>query len=338
MTAIIGTCHLCCKTAQLRTEHIIPESIGGVLKKRLYCETCNCTCGHSIDAELARQFGPFATFLHIPRERGKNQPVSITCETTGLEMRCDGQTIKRAEPVVKVHTKNESGALTGFEVYGRSLQETKTISDGLINKHNLDPKDYTVESIWHPPSIMSHNFVINNELIRRGIAKIAYGFACIKLPIGKILSPSFDNTRDFILGNSKQILSSPNFTHTNFIIDNEKPLHRVHLSLNGRNRLFVGYVALFGTFRYTVLLSENIQSELQWPGFDYTYNPLTQREIPTRAYFVAPALTRQEVVSKQSAEQIDNALQKGWEIAAAHSPVMGQVLSVGVVTKKDQPA
>ena len=320
-----GICYLCGMKTTLSSEHIIPQCLGGVLKASLYCPSCNSECGHDVDSELARQFGRYATLLQIARERGENQPFTIVSDENGLKFRCDGKMITRADPVVRID-QDDSGKIKAVEVLARNEEELRSIFQSIAKKYNIDPALMIFEQVETPPPVGSHDFVLDNPLIHRSIGKIAYGFACSRLPQNIVLSKAFEAIRHFILGENEESLTSSNFAHGSFMVDNRRPLHKVHLCLNRRERLLGGYVVLFGTFRYTVLLSETLDSGVEWPAIDYTYNPVTQREVVGNLNFIAPDLTREEFVApKQTKEQVLRALQRGQDVIVAHSPMLGGV-------------
>ena len=45
-------CILCCKNAELTTEHIIPDSLGGILTCKFLCTSCNSSLGKSFEAAV----------------------------------------------------------------------------------------------------------------------------------------------------------------------------------------------------------------------------------------------------------------------------------------------
>lgn len=328
-----GTCYLCRRMGELSSEHIIPQCLGGVVSERLYCARCNSTSGHEIDAELAKQFGRYATLLGIRRERGRNQPTSVVCEDSGLRLTFDGKTLARETPVVRID-KDDAGRVLAFEIAGRSREECESILGGICRKYSIDPALAKSERIEQPAQEVSDEIVIDNQAIRRAIAKIAYGFASSRLPAKLILAESFSPIRDFVLGKAEVSLASPNFVHGEFMLDNTRPLHKVHISLNRRDRLVAGYVALFGTFRYTVLLSGSLNSEVEWPAIDYTYDPVSQRDVPMNLNFRAPHLNRDQVLHpKQSCQQVGDALQRGMDMMQGYIAGLEEV-SIEMVGSK----
>lgn len=97
-----GTCFSCLKVRLLTAEHIIPQSIGGRLKPRLYCKDCNSAFGTVLDKEISDQFGHIATTLQIRRERGTVQPFTVEDIETKTELLFDGKQLKRKDPIINL--------------------------------------------------------------------------------------------------------------------------------------------------------------------------------------------------------------------------------------------
>lgn len=320
-----GICYLCGRENNLTVEHVIPQCLGGVLSQPLYCNKCNGATGHNIDAELAKQFGRYATILCISRDRGQNQPFEMYTEGSDLLLRCDGRNLSRVEPVVRIETTSE-GKLSEAEVIARSKAELQNIFKGISARYNIDPQVDVVEPIENPAPTAYHEIVIDNPKIRRAVAKIAYSFACLRLPPALVTSSAFAAIREFILGSSGASLACANYVAGDFMIDNQRPLHKLHLKLERENGLLIGYVALFGTFRYSVLVAEGVRSDVAWPGIDYTFNPVTQREVRGNEDFVAPSIGKENAIApKNSRQQVLQALNRGEKVIAAHSPIINDV-------------
>jgi hypothetical protein len=312
-------CRICCEPKELNQEHIIPQCLGGVLKKRIYCTNCNSELGHDVDAELAKNFGKYATFMNIGREHGVNQPFSIKDEITGLALKFDGERLCRKRPEVNMDT-NSDGKLEGFEIIGRSEKELHEIFIGIAKEYNIDSSLVVFDQPQHQPPYSGNEFYLDNDSISKAIAKIAYGFACWKLSNEIILSSSFSKIRNYLKDEPCENLVSANYAHTDFMTDNKRPLHKIHLSINRPEKLVVGYVALFGVFRYTVLLSDCYESRIDWSAIDYTYDPTTQKEVPVKPLFTAPDLTKEQIVNpRQSEAMVLEALNTGMGVIAEHS-------------------
>ena len=62
-------------------EHILLNALGGhIHSKKLICKNCNSALGSTSDDELAKELNFFASFLDVPRQRGKNQIIKTLDE------------------------------------------------------------------------------------------------------------------------------------------------------------------------------------------------------------------------------------------------------------------
>lgn len=319
---------MCGKIRKLNLEHIIPQCLGSPLEKRIYCVECNSNLGHELDVEIAERFGRYATLLKVKRKRGKNQEVIIEDDKSNLRVKFNGDRFCRVDPAV-TKKKNKEGKIEEVEVLARSAKERDKIFRSLAKKHNFDLALVVSDEVEYPPPSTVNDLVLGGDTIYRAIAKIAYGFASWKLPRSVILSDSFKSIREYIKGTHSEKLVSANYEHTDFMTDNHRPLHKVYISFDRSKGTVVGYVALFGAFRYTVLLSDSFRSEIEWPGIDYTFNPVSQREVPANLVFRAPALTRKQVVSPSNKpERVRHCLERGLNIIAEHTNGMLKNVSV----------
>jgi hypothetical protein len=168
----------------------------------------------------------------------------------------------------------------------------------------------------HPgPVDVEREFIFDNALIRRAISKIAYGLVCTKIPCQYILSSSFDDIRNYIRFGTDKNLASANFRNTQFMSDNIRPLHKIHISFNRRDRLVIGFICLFGIFKYTTLLSKEFNSVIDLADLDYTFDPTTGKEILTKSNFMAPEIGIKDVLSpKHSQKIVLDELRKGHKI------------------------
>lgn len=307
-------CFVCKEPRSLTVEHIIPQAIGGTLKARLYCKECNGTFGHALDDEISKQFGWVGTLLNIKRERGKSQPYEVKELKSGTALLFDGKSLKRKSPVVKIASK-DGKKLDFADVTARSERELREICAS-IQRHYKVPADVQPFQDIHPgPTDAEREMTIDNALLRRAVSKIAYGFVCIKLHQHIIFSSVFEAVRQYVKVEEHPSLACANFVHTGFMTDHIRPLHKVHVALNRSQRLLVGYVSLFGIYRFTVLLAENFESELEWPGLDYTFDPVSRKQVVGNDNFRAPQLTKENVLHpKQSKNLVQTELNRGCKV------------------------
>ena len=311
----MSICLACEKSRELAEEHIIPQSLGGRLKANLYCKDCNDKFGRDIDSELFNQYGRFATILRIKRERGVPQLFEVKDVSKEITLTFDGVNFQRKDPVVILEHEEDGKTLKSANITARSESELKKICGSIKKKYNLNHDIKTFQDIHQGPTDTVHEFTIDNNLIRRAITKIAYSFLCTKISKSKILSPAFRDARAYIKEGVGCDLAHLNFIHTQFMIDYTRPLHKIHIALNKNRNFVVGYVSIFGIFRFTVLLSENFRSQFEWPGLDYTYDPVRGKEIFGNENFRARPLNKEEILCpKQSKSFVVSQLCEGQKV------------------------
>ena len=299
-------------------EHVIPQAIGGRLKARLYCKVCNDAFGDALDDEISKQFGWVGTLLNIKRERGKAQPYEVKELKSGTTLLFDGKNLKRKNPVVKVVSK-DGKKLDFADVTARSEQEFKRICASIERHYDVPGGMKTLKDLHPGPTDAERVMMIDNTLLRRAVSQIAYGFSCIKLPESVVFSPTFDAIRQYIKATDKPALACANFVHTGFMTDHRRPIHKIHVALNRNQGLLVGYVCLFGMYRFTVLLEEGFKSELEWPGLDYTFDPVRRKQLVGNDNFRAPQLTKEKILHpKQSKDFVQTKLDKGHKVIASY--------------------
>jgi len=318
----------------LTAEHIIPQSIGGRLKPRLYCKDCNSAFGTVLDKEISDQFGHIATTLQIRRERGTVQPFTVQDIETKTELLFDGRQLKRKDPIINLKF-GPDGSVTSVDVTARTESDLNRIMQGLRTRYGLTGNGRKFQDPHSGPTDTTHTRLFNTALIGRAVTKMGYGFLCYKLPT-LTLSSALDEARHYIQTGQGRDLACVNFLDTRFMVDNVRPLHKIHITFDRAAHLIVGFVSIFGIFRYTVLLSKEYRAELELADVDYTYNPVTQRLVEGNANFIAPRLREDKILSPR--EPLDMARR---ELIAAlrvlESYVSNQVL-LDIELQKSQPS
>jgi hypothetical protein len=306
-------CFCCCESKQLTEEHIIPQSLGGKLFARIYCKDCNDKFGSEIEAELSKYFRYFCSALKIERDRGKNQPFEVTLLKNGVELISNGREFKRKKPVVEI--KKDGDKVEYIKIIARSEKELDKITQGFKRKYLLT-HEFKTEMERHPgPLNVEREFIFDNSLIRRAVCKIAYNLICIRIPSQYVLSSSFNEIRGYIKLGAEKDLASANFRNTSFMSDYVRPLHKIHISFNRGKKLVIGFICLFGIFKYTALLSREFNSIIDLADLDYTFDPTTGREICTKPNFVAPEIGINDILfPKHSKKLVVDELMKGHKI------------------------
>lgn len=316
---IDNRCFACNKPSELTKEHIIPQAIGGRLKAALYCKTCNETLGRELDAEVSKQFGYIGTLLNIRRERGKPQSFEVEERTSGITLISNGKNLRRKDPIVEIESA-DGEKLDSSDITARSEKDLKKICAGIEKRYKVSGKGKTFQDVHPGPTDIERTITIDNALLRRAVSKIAYGFLCTKISKNIILSPPFEVVRAHIGTDRGPALACANFIHTRFMTDYIRPLHKIHVALNKRDKLVVGYVSLFGIFRFTVLLAEDYESKLEWPALDYTFDPVRLKEVVGNDNFRAPQLTKANILHpKQAKKFIQDELHRAYKMIYAYS-------------------
>ncbi len=305
-------CFTCKGTKVLTDEHVIPQALGGRLKAKLYCKVCNENFGKSIDAEITNQFGNIATILKIKRERGNVQPFVVEDINRKITLVFDGKAFRRKDPIVEIESEADGKALKYANITARSKKELENRIRDIKRRYQVKREIKTFHEVNPGPTDTKYEITIDNTLIRRAVTKIAYSLLCIKVPKDAVLESAFDEVREYIKDGKGIDLACANFIHTQFMTDYIRPLHKIHIALNRQRKVAVGYVSLFGTYRFTVLLSTKYISLLEWPGLDYTFDPVRRREVFGNERFRAPDLSKENILHpKQSKEFVQQELNKG---------------------------
>lgn len=303
----------------LTQEHVIPQALGGRLKANLYCKVCNENFGRVIDAEITKQFGNIATILKIKRERGKPQSFEVVDVNNKINLVFDGEGFRRKDPIVKIEPENDGKTLKSADITARSKKELEKICDSIQKRYQVPGEIKTFEDAHPGPTDTKYEITIDNTLVRRAVTKIAYSLLCTKIPKYTILSSAFEEVRVYIKDGKGPDLACANFIHTQFMTDYIRPLHKIHIAMNRSEKLIVGYVSIFGIYRFTALLSDKFVSQFEWPGLDYTFDPVRLQEVFGNERFRAPAITKKNILHpKQSKEFVQTELNKGQKVIASY--------------------
>jgi len=315
---MVDQCFACTQPKELTSEHIIPQAVGGKLKAYLYCKECNDQFGREIDSEISKQFGKIATLLNIRRERGKTQPFDVMETSAGTELVFNGKGFARKNPIIKISSKNGK-KLDAADITARSKKEIQERWASIQKRYETSGEMKPFREAHPGPTDATYKITIDNALLRRAIAKIAYNFLCVKFQKGIVFSSAFDGLRAYIKDGKGPHLSHANFVHTQFMTDNVRILHKIHMALNREEKMVVGYVSIFSIYRFTVLLSDSFSSQLEWADLDYTFDPVRRKEVLGNERFRVPNISKQDILHpKQSKEFVLAELSKGSKIIESY--------------------
>ena len=312
-------CFACKNPNVLTEEHVIPQALGGRLKANLYCKVCNENFGKGIDSEITKRFYNIATILKIKRERGKSQPFEIVDINNEIKLIFDGETFRRKDPIVKIEPEADGKTLKSANITARSKKELENRIKDIQRRYKVHGEMKTFQEVHPGPTETKYEITIDNTLIRRAVTKIVYSLLCIKVSKDVVLESAFDEVREYIKDGKGPDLACANFIHTQFMTDYMRPLHKIHIALNRQKKVAVGYVSLFGIYRFTVLLSSKYTSQLEWPGLDYTFDPVRRQEVFGNERFRSPYLSKENILHpKQTKEFVQQELNRGQKVIESY--------------------
>ncbi len=235
-------------------EHIIPNAIGGRLSSnKLICRNCNSESGNRWDAVLCNQFTSLCVFFGVTRERG-DVPNLILSNKDGEQnvISFDGRFQPRKPEFSQDHI---NGNETRITVKSNNQKEAKKIIKSLCNKNKYKADISTME---HRETLCAGqgldttlSFDLAGPEVGRSIAKMMYLYS---LEVG-LEKGSARNIYDYLSVSNAPQCYGPYYDED--IVVNRPdniPLHIV--SLCAKNNKVIGYIELFGLFKYIFNISD----------------------------------------------------------------------------------
>jgi len=269
-----------------------------------------------LDEILSINYGKIGTLLNIKRERGEPQPFDVVETSTQTPLVFTGKGLSRKKPTVIIKSKDGKN-LEFADVTARTQKELERIKASLKGRYEISEsaEQKTFQENRSGPIDANFKIIIDNKSIRRAISKIAYSFLCTKIPKDQILSSTFEDVRNYIKDGTGSDLACANFIHTKFMTDYSRPLHKIHVALNRGKLMVIGFVMLFGIYRFSILLSDTLVSHLDWPGLDYTFDPVLSQNVCGNERFMVPAFIKDNILRpKQSKKFVFDELNIGFKM------------------------
>lgn len=275
----MGVCYLCGNEFnQISTidhgEHVVQQAIGGnLIIKGILCKNCGGKLSKEIDSPFNSIFQGIATRLNIKTDRNVKNSPSITgeiiSEKDAYNMNLRGIQVFwkdfKVTPIKPFHRLSEDRKKVIVYSAKKQFENYKVIVKKEIESMGFE----------NPPEILlcddidcsvRYEFPMDNKAFKRGVAKIAIGFACSHgisrehLPLA--LKISNDNS-GCIDGKITLIQYSP-LSIIDRVIEIEKtklanyPAHTLILFTSKQEpSLLFCYIELFSTFQFYILLDDN---------------------------------------------------------------------------------
>lgn len=259
--------------------HIIPKSLGSILKIYNVCKTCNNWIGTEVEAELL--YSPIIrdklSELKIRSKRGRKihfvqtgrRATATTIHPeTGEKIKVNMELGFEGEKHSIIPTKNKSGKLTiddkdfdsikmNFEKKGcivvskdefvRRKGEFKK-GDKVCIYEKFSPPPYSIEvTMWH-----------NIKKVKRALAKISLEYLCYRQGPKFVMKDDFDNIREYIKKGEPEPIGTFFEDEVDGIhFPSRKNCHALFLFLDSDGNI-VCIIDLFGAMKFLLVLGKGV--------------------------------------------------------------------------------
>lgn len=265
-------CYLCGKKfndtdTQEHEEHIIQQALGGTITANdILCKNCGNRLSKEIDVDFIKPFNYFVLLLNIKRDRKsiKNILLNGTIIYNSKEIEVvykDGKVYPKKpfyeekDGKIIIYANKE----TAKNYKKKVTEDFKKANKCLEAKNILICDDMT--------AIVKYPFPLDNNTFKKGLAKIAIGYAS-KCGISREdLKDVLDTKNNKI---KEELMVAPFIpqTHIDEIIETNKdifiyPFHNLilHTISCENKKILVCYIELFATFQHYIILNDDYKGE-----------------------------------------------------------------------------
>ncbi len=259
-------------------EHILPQSIGGSVKKcGPICRTCNEYYGEQIDQSLREDFDYLATALDVHRDRGKNGKVRLLNQISGSGFLAKpGGRIVRESNIVQVSEKT-------YHLYGSTLEEIEDRKKELSKRGKQIIITETLSVPEKSSSFYKYRITQGRDRTLRSIVKSAITYYLSERGEAAFLR----GLRMVVNGTApKKTVITPYVDKNRLLpaITDTEVYHSILIVGDAKRRILYGHVELFSAFRYIVMLCRD------YPGSDfrsgYKQDVFTGRRTPLESDWI----------------------------------------------------
>lgn len=254
-----------CEVTAGSREHIIPNAIGGRLSSdKLICNSCNNKSGSAWDAVLCNQYTILCVWFGVSRERGNVPNCSVENEIGEISIISNDGKIQPKKPTFSSKKINENEC--EITVKANNHKDAKKIISSFCKKNNLQP-DFT--TLQHREVLFNDHggdtkfsFDLSGPQIGRSVAKMMYLYS---LHVG-VDRESMKDVFKYLSAESNVQPFGP-YYDVDLILKRPEniPIHVI--SVCGKNNRIIGYIELFGLFKYVF----NLSSDYHGNDFCHTY-------------------------------------------------------------------
>lgn len=250
-------------------EHIIPNALGGKLKGRFLCKSCNSSFGSSHDADLAKSLELFSLLVNPSRDRGEVQPVKMKMGNTEVTL----GTNLEIKPQIQAFKINEER----FRIvaHGADLNKMENIILKRIMKMYKGKSIPQEKLTEYKQAIKASHHTIEHPLLEvslfttpifPALLKIALNYAIYNNISTKFLVEPLELLKKNLPCRSRVRFYYPD----NISNDETHPVHH-HLVLFGdpKSKLLYCLISLYGCFDVFVLLSAHYTGNTIFHSYGY---------------------------------------------------------------------
>ncbi|MGZ4159364.1 MAG: HNH endonuclease [Neobacillus sp.] len=339
----MNLCYLCGKefddhNVKKHDEHIIQQAIGGSLTKRdILCLSCGDKLGKSIDVPFNEVFSGISTRLDIKKDRKANKKNAVKGKFISNHDQLGNEIGEidvlwkdfKVAPVKPFHKYINEDKQVIVYADKKSLKSYKVILEReFLEKFDESNKPEIIicDDIG---GVISYPLNMDNKIIKRGLAKIAVGFASkhgisrVELPL--VLDTNIEN------GAIKDDIAVIPFYPLGVIdydIEQEKnkfgyyPTHTLIIFTTKTNpKVLVCYIELFSTFQFYVILNDNYIGESIYEYYiqrvskedDYEFKP-NRRHYKERDFILGDlGITEERITNAYNRQNSENKEKKSRE-------------------------
>ena len=263
-------------------EHILLNALGGHLHSpTLLCKRCNSVFGCEFDGELARELNFAASYLNVPRQRGKNQTIYTNkCEEYNL---LPGGKPVLKKPIVKTSSQEIKDII---EITARNENEARRIIKELSRKNPRVDVDSALKQMKTKKEYIGKSIAINISFHAKKIypsiikSAVEYYLFCggDRQKVSHILT--------FIEGKGDVGECCKYYYPVEplFDISDDEIMHLLYIIGSSKDRLLYGFVSYFGIVQCIILLSDNYDGPDMEYGYGYNVITRDEKAIKPRYY------------------------------------------------------
>lgn len=284
------TCYLCNTELTKENdhgEHIFQQALGGTLiKKGILCKECGNKLGKEIDVKFVNIFRNYTSRLPINFDRKTKKEsnigsIYIPYFDRTFKFKSNKKDLLPQKPEAFLYQKKL------IIIYPKGCSGLEKYKNKKIHEFNITDKNNItiIQTFNNYENITETPFILDNMIYKKGMAKIAIGFA-IKNGIKRDeLDCVLDSRNNKLQEKIPLIPYMPwDFIHSaieeaRFNIDNLEYLSHQIKIFNKGNTLNC-YIELFGTFQCYILLSENYSGEAIYHSYMQPIFKLNRIELP----------------------------------------------------------